>query len=265
MGRLAVQYKTSIALACALLAWPAMAQVPVLAPLKLHARYDVTWGGIKLGRINVDAEEDALGYHVVVDTKTSGLAKLFSDEKTVAEVSGHRTVNGEYLPSKYTSRRLREDGGTTELRYDATGKLAFRERKPDDDPAWRPPVSAELANTATDPMTAGLILRRTLRDHMAQEERNTVIRSYDGARLGEFNCKVVSPARIEINDAYRDAINTVVTRKPIAGYTPKELKKFAQGDPIIHLYFSADKELIPLKLTIATSFGEVAATLVGEP
>lgn len=262
MGLRYQHYKIATCLAIALLCPLAQAAVPPLAPLKLHARYRVTWGGLTLGRINVDIDEDALSYHGVVDTKTSGFAKLFSDERTVGEVHGHRTPDGAYVPGTYTSRRSKGDSGSTTLEYDADGKLLKRTREPDDDPAWRPPVPPEQANTATDPMTGGLILRKRVHDHMAQEVRDTLLRTYDGARLGEFHARVVSPARVEIGERFRDAINLVVTRQPIAGYTPKELKKYAAGDPIIHLYLSADADMIPLKLSIGTSFGEVDATLV---
>lgn len=248
----------ALGIACATQA----AEVPTLAPLNLHAQYTIRWGGITIGRVNVESTEDDFGYHLSIDTKTKGLTRLISDEKTVSEVKGHFSPTGDYLPLTYSSNRNKADAGFTKLTWDAEGKLAKREREPDDDPTWRPPVSTELANTATDTISAGLALRKKMHDHMAKDIRETTVRSYDGARLAELTFKVVSKARVEVDNDYYDAINVVVTRKPILGYTPKELKKFEAGDPVIHLYFSADEKMIPLKATAAIAYGEISASLL---
>ncbi len=245
-----------------MLANTAMAEVPPLAKLQLSAQYTVKWNGLTIGRINATGGEDSFGYHLAVDTKTKGFARIISDEKTVSEVKGRFSPEGNYIPLSYSSRRNKADAGFTSMAWDGEGKLAERKREPEDDPSWRPPVSTELANTATDTISAGLNLRKQMHDNMAREIRETTVRSYDGARLAELTFKVVSRARIELADGYHDAINVVVTRKPILGYTPKELKKFAAGDPTIHLYFSADEKMIPLKATAAIALGEINAELV---
>jgi hypothetical protein len=239
---------------------PAAAEVPPLAPLTIKAKYIVEWNGITIGRINFTSEEIAGRYRMIVDTKTRGIARLFSDEASVATAEGIITEEGKYIPQRFESRPMKANDKRphTILIYDETGKLASRQRFPDDDPAWRPPVSFDEAIGSIDPASAGLAMRCLVHKHMAQEIRESILRTYEGARLADMKVKVISRARVEYQGEYHNAINTVVTRQPIAGYTPKEKKKFAEGDPIIHLYFSADAKMLPVKVTVDS----LSATLV---
>jgi len=262
MGTLGHACKLSVLILLVGVANPSAAQVPPLAPLTIEAKYIVAWNGITIGRINLTAEEAGGRYRMLVDTKTRGLARLFSDEATVASAEGAITDDGRYIPLRFESRPLKDpEKPRTVLTYDEAGKLLSRERTPDDDPAWRPPVPPEQVATSTDPVSAGFILRRMLHDNMAREVRESVVTTYEGARLADMKFTVVSRARVEYMDEYHDAINTVVTRVPIAGYTVKEKKKYAEGDPTIHLYFSADSKLIPVKATVDLAFGQLSATL----
>jgi hypothetical protein len=148
------------------------------------------------------------------------------------------------------------------MRYDGDGNLTFRKRLKEDDPNWRAQVPWDEANKATDPVTAAYIVRQNIRDGMEIGNRVTTVKLYDGARLADFMFKVVSPARVEAMDKFYDAINVVVSRAPILGYTPKELKKFKEGDPTVHVYFSADERMLPLKAEMQVTLGKLSATLV---
>jgi len=247
-----------------LIAQPAQAEVPPLAPMTIKAKYIVDWNGITIGRINFTSEELAGRYHMMLDTKTSGVARIFSSEATFATAEGIITDDGKYIPQRFESRPIHDDDTRprTVLTYDEAGKLKTRERNPDDDPAWRPPVTLERAAGSMDPASAGLAMRRLIHDHMAQEIRESTVRTYEGARLADMTVKVISRAHVDYMNEYHDAINTVVTRAPLEGYTPKEKKKFEEGDPTIHLYFSADAKMLPVKATVDAPFGEISATLV---
>lgn len=259
-----MRYKFLILIFLASLAGaPVQAQVPPLEPFNLNGEYRVAWNGIKIGRIKLRVSEDTFGYKMGVDTKSGGIARLVSDEKTYAYAEGHRGEAAPYVASRFESRPQGDhEGVRVAITYDAEGKILTRKRTPEDDPGWRPRVPREQENTATDPITAGFIVRKMLRGNMALNIREAIVRTYDGARLAEMQLKIISPARVEVMGEYRDAINTIVTRTPIAGYTPKELKKFKAGDPIIHLYFSADGKFIPIRATVTLKFGELSATLV---
>lgn len=239
------------------------AQVPELSPLNYETKYEVTMGGLTIGRLRITALEDAFGYRMVVDTKTKGIVDFFAPLESVAIVKG-AVVEGNYVPTLYTSKVLKDGNDKNrkvEIVYDVDGNIAKRSRVPGDDPKWRPVVSLKEINGAPDPMTGSFMLRSKLREAMARNERETSIITYDGARLVRMKAKVVSRARIKIQDKYVNAINTIITREPINGYTPKELKKFKAGDPVIHVFFSADERLMPLQATISLFYGDINATL----
>ncbi len=266
MGITVHRYKILLAVFCIFTTASAHAQVPELAPLVLKTRYDVTLGGINVGRIRITVREDDFRYHMLIDTKSRGLVDMFSPLQSIATVEGHRTPEGEYQANLYKSK-ADKDGDENDRRvliqYDADGTIVKRERVPGDDPAWRPVVPLDQASFADDPMTGFFVHRAALRNAMARNQREAVARTYDGARLADLTLKVVSRARIEIMGNFTDAINTVLTRQPINGYTPKELKKFGDGDPIVHIYFSADARMIPLMATVRVPYlGELKAVMV---
>lgn len=257
-----MRYKNLICFLCIGLPQLALAAGPApLEPWNFTARYTVAWTGISIGRIYITATEDATGYHMTVDTKTHGVGALFSDEKRVAEVTGTRT-DGHYLPTKFESRpQDKNKSDRTELTYDAQGKLTGRIREPDDDPNWRPPVPREQLGTATDPITAGFVVRKALPLSPTLGDK-TSTHTYDGARLAQMTVHVENPrTTLTIMKQKMEALDVTVTRQPINGYTPKELKKFAAGDPVIHLYFTADNKRLPLRATVDAPIGQITATL----
>jgi hypothetical protein len=251
--------KALIALATLFFALPAAAQVPPLEKLDYKLLYDVTWNGLNIGRIRIKMKEDDANYSITIDTKTGGIARFFSSEKSRAAAEG-RIQNGHYVPTLYTSHN---DNGSqsTKITYNADGDIETLERVPASKSKKRAQVPREEANTATDPASAFFNLRRLLHDAMVQNARDVSTRSYDGVRLGEMLMHVVSPARVKINEKYESAINTVIARKPINGYSEKELKKFKEGDPTIHIFFSADGRFMPIKAEVQVGFGTIAATL----
>ena len=234
-----------------------------MEPFNLTARYNVAWTGITIGRIYVIAQEDKDHYHLTVDTKTHGIATIFSQERRIAEAEG--TINhGRYISTRYESRPQGQDEGRrVTITYNAEGHIATREQVPQDNPAWRPVVSLELANQATNPITAGLILRRALYEDRARGKNEAEVKTYDGERLATMHFNVVNlTTRVQVMGAYQPAINTRASRTPIAGYTSKEIKKYNSGDPEIHLYFSDDAKFIPIRATADTTFGQLSATMV---
>lgn len=255
------RYKAVYLLLALMVAGPATAEVPVLTPFNYKLKYDVTWNNLPIGRVRMTVTEDDYKYKMVVDTKTRGIVRMFDPTVSIITTNG-RFKDDKAVPQRYESKSTDEDSTkTTTVTYNADGNIKTRIRKPADDPAARPVVPLSEADTGTDPLTGMYQLRRDLRDNMERNARDTVMRTYDGARLADFTFRVVSRARVKVDGKYYDAINTVMTRKPIAGYKAKELKKYREGDPTIHVYFSADERLLPLQADINLSFGAITATL----
>jgi hypothetical protein len=255
-------YKSALFALLALLASPAFAERPALDPFALKGRYIIAWSGITLGRIYLTAREDNGSYRMVIDTKTRGVGALVSDEKRIIEAYGTKSDAGDYIPAHYESRPQKDpEEDVVTLQYDSHGNLEKRSRKFDDDPNWRAPVPVAEINTARDPITAAFMLRRALYAALDQDLPAITQRTYDGLRLAEMRLIRRANARVAVMDRYRDTIPVSVKRAPIAGYTPKELKKFNKGDPEIRIYLSNDALFIPVRASAKTPIGELSMTL----
>lgn len=263
MGRLVSRYKAVVLIAALAVAAPAAAEVPVIKPLNYSLKYEVTFNGLPIGRIRIDTTQNEFRYAATVDTKTRGLLRMFDSTHGVIKANGN-VEEGTLVARDYSSLSKDDDSSKlTTVRYGMKGEIIKRERKPADDPTNRPPVPLEQANEGIDPVTALLTARYRLRDYIAANLRKMTIRTYDGARLADLSFTVHSRTNFEIMDKRIDVINTELTREPIAGYKKKELKKFKDGDPIIHVYFSADERFLPVQADISLTLGTISAKLVG--
>lgn len=233
-----------------------------LKPFPEVMKYRVAWNGIKIGRVIIETNQNTYSYRMVVDTKTTGIAKMFSPLKSVTVASG-RIYEGHVIPQHYLARSTSDEGKnrTSELRYGEEGLLIERTTVPLDDPSWRPEVPLEEATQAYDPVSAFFILREKMFRNVNQKIKDTRISTYDGRRLAEFLFKAVNNGTRMREGKIVPVINTVVFRRPIHGYTPKELKKFDEGDPKVHVYFSADTRFIPLEVEVYHWSGKITGEL----
>ena len=233
----------------------AHAQAPPTLELRQgEYKYRIAWNGIKIGRVNFYFEETEQTYRVIVDTKTSGVARLFHALHSITTGNG-RKIEGRYLPEFYHANSNSEEGKgrVAKLYFNAEGMLERREVSPPEDPLWRPEVPADELMGARDPVTAFFVMRQQIATNLAQDVNTTGAKIYDGRRLAEIVVRVIQP------DA--PMLATVISRQPMNGYTPKELKKFEAGDPAVHIYFSRDNRFMPLRAEAETRFGTISATL----
>jgi len=243
-----------------LLPFGAWADEKKLESLHQESTYQIRWNGITIGRVILTINEREGAYHASVDTKTRGIIDIFSPLRGFTQVNGIITEEGNYIPTHYQSRSNSDEGGrTTALTFDADGKLTERLREPLDDPNWRPEVPLEEIAGVTDPITAFLRLRKELFANLKAKVKDTVVPAYDGRRYAEMRVRAINPGTRMIHKKVTPIINTVLFRKPINGYTPKELAKFDKGDPTVHAYFSHDLQLMPLVITIDLPFGLITA------
>lgn len=231
-------------------------------PFPKTLKYRIAWNGIKIGRVNIDTSQTQYSYKMTLDTKTTGIAKMFSPLKSITWASG-RFYEGNIVPQKYSARSTSDEGKnrTALLTYDESGMLLERKTDPTDDPNWRPVVPVAEVEDAYDPVTAFFVLRQKLFANVNAHITDTPIKTYDGRRLAEFNFKAVNTGTRMRDNTLVKVVNTVVTRKPINGYTPKELKKFDEGDPKVHVYFSADPRFVPIEIEIYHWSGKITGSL----
>lgn len=250
-----------IAAACAAVSAHAQAP-PTLELLQGEYKYRIAWNGIKIGRVNFYFEETEQAYRVFVDTKTSGVARMFHALHSTTTGNG-RKIEGRYIPEFYHANSNSEEGKgrVARLYFNAEGMLERREVSPPEDPLWRPEVPADELIGARDPVTAFFVMRQEMAATLAQDFKTTGAKIYDGRRLAEISVHAIHIGTQATHDDGTPMLATVITRQPMNGYTPKELKKFEAGDPAIHIYFSRDNRLMPLLAEAETRFGTISATL----
>lgn len=237
-----------------------------LTSLNQKSYYRISWNGLTLGRIRITASEKDGNYNLLVDTKSKGIANVFSPFETIASAEGVRE-DGRYIPRRYYSKAIRSDEGKnrqTEITYDSTGMILKRARTPLDDPSWRPEVPIAEINRAPDPVTAFLQMRHQLMRNVGQGIRETTVMTYDGRRYAGFTVNAIQAGTTLIDGEMKPVVHTVITRQPINGYTPKEWKKFKKGDPTVYAWFSADEAFIPLKIEISLMIGVLRIQLTEE-
>ena len=193
------------------------------------------------------------------------MGAIAGDEARLIIARGSKAPDGSYIPASYESKPQKddEDEDVITLTYDAAGNISKRVRKKDDNPAWRPAVPFEVVNTARDPVTGSFMLRRALYEALATDQNKVGTKTYDGMRLATMRMIRAANAKVEVMGEYKDTINVAITRTPIDGYTPKELKKYNKGDPEIRMYFTNDAAFLPVRATAKTLVGELSMTLVG--
>lgn len=225
-------------------------------------RYNIYWNGLPIGRARVEAVETNSTYRITVDTKTRGLAELFSPVRSVVVAKGLKAVDGSYIPTSYHAEGKSGDSDTiTDIGYDSSGIINARKRTPVDDPSYRPLVPLEDLADAHDAVSAFMILRREMMTNIKAKQKETRVQTYDGRRLAEFTFRVINPGTKMIHGQIVGMINTVLFRKPIMGYTEKELKKYDKGDPTVHVYFSQNGMFMPLAIEAQVGFGMIRAEI----
>lgn len=239
---------------------------PRLELLNGEYKYRIAWNGIKIGRVNFYFEENDTTYRVIVDTKTSGIVRLFHPLQSITTGNG-RKVEGRYIPEFYHANSNSEEGKgrVAKLHFNEEGLLEKRDVTPPEDPLWRPVVPPEELVGAMDPVTVFFVIRQEIARNLTYDIKTTSARVYDGRRLAEISVRAINAGTRLMDDAVVPMLNTIITRRPMNGYTPKEMKKFEDGDPAVHLYFSRDKRFMPIAAEAYLRFGTISATLENNP
>lgn len=133
---------------------------------------------------------------------------------------------------------------------------------PPDDHATRPVVPAGMLKNAVDPLSLIIQVREKLREKMADHQSVFSINIYDGNRLSEADFTIVGAQQIFYGQRRVPVIEVTGRRKPLAGFTKKEMGDFTTSQPTLYIYFSDDTQLMPLKLQMAMPFGLLTATLI---
>jgi hypothetical protein len=94
-------------------------------------------------------------------------------------------------------------------------------------------------------------LRREVKAALAANKASVSFPVYDGLRLFQLQAKISGKnGLLQLDDHHFKSIELVLTRKPLAGYTQKELNKLKErAEPPVYVYLTADT-LYPLGLKL---------------
>jgi hypothetical protein len=240
-----------------LCAAPAYADMP--AAVNFKGIYEFSAASIIFGEFGIEAEQTPQHYNVITDVISTGLLKLFLNHTshTVASGAGKDFAypQHEYASHYQTKKKLK----SAYMLYENSA-LVKHEIQPPEDPSKRTPVSAELKNSAADPLT--LLLR--MREQVFRKKENFSINVFDGRRMTQANFVLRGKQNLLIGDQTIAVIAVDVSRKPLAGFTQSEMADLSANEPVLHMYFSDDAKLIPVRLEVTTWLGTLSATLVKE-
>lgn len=232
-------------------------------PLDVARRYDMFWGGMKVGYMAAEIRQNDKGiYRFEVRIKSKGLLEWVSQYQSTT-VSTFKFDKGNIIPISFTSDGyLRKKHSSTLLGYNAKG-LVIKEEITPPKRSWKnKEVPENMLRSAQNPLT-GAVMSRELIKHFIEkgyEKGRFSVSIYDGKRLGDYRFSVLGNRKISINDKNLDVYAMRFTRKSLAGFSDREITKLKE-EPIIYVYFSNDDTLLPLKSEAKVPYGGSAVVL----
>lgn len=241
-----------------LLSFSAQAQEP--PPLNFTGHYDFAFSGIPFGAIDINFKQDAQSYDAESNVRTVGIVKIFANHqsKTTSRGTGSNFAYGNtsYETNYSTNKKkkyvklVRKDGVLTEekvLPLSETREVVTE-------------APQELKNAAYDPLNITAGIRAGLAQAVAGGPKSFVLDYFDGKRLSRATIVYQGEERIKIKNQEHPVYVVSASRKPLGGFTKKELSRMQDGEPPLRIYFSKD-QLVPLRLELKMALGTAAATL----
>ena len=225
------------------------------SPETIHfiGRYDFNWSGIPLAatELSIDVSKENYALRLVIASR--GIVNLFTRHRS--ETIAHGTRHGNtYRPLLYETHYWTKDKPRhIRLVFDTTGIITQETVEPPEDHHDRPEVPHALKDGALDPLT--LIL--------AVPSGNAAPRVFDGKRLYQGNA-VIMPTKKPLSVMGRDALGYVLTRRPLAGLTAKEMNAYAEGEPALAFYYINDGRDVPIYMMVPLYMGRLQGGLTKE-
>jgi len=231
-----------------------------LSPLHIKADYRFTVDGLPFGQMQVEVQAADGRYRIDSHIRSTYLARLFERHESHATVSGNYTGRLEDGDRVFESAYDNDDDpNRIRLAYQQ-GHLTSARIDPPDPPGKRPPVEPLLFDGSVDLLSFVLAARQHLRDALATHASAFQVKLFDGRRLMTIFWTVKGKTRIKVAGKPVDVIACSLRREATGGFTPKELKRLAKGEPPLTVYFSDDQQLWPVLLRLDMWFGPVEAT-----
>jgi len=243
---------------CAAALWAHPGMAAELKPLQFGGLYELSFSGLRFGKLGVELKDGGKTFEGGNDVTFTGIVRVFVQHESHTTVKGTRPSAGN---AEYESRYRTKGKPRRVYMVYRGGELKEHEVEPPENPAKRPPPTAEMLKGTFDPLTFLFRMREELHAAMNAGTKEFSMEVFDGRRLYEAQFTVKEKEIIRVRDRKLASIEVGLRRKPLAGFTGKELGEIDPDEPEVRVWFSDDASLIPLVLEVTPWYGTLRAEL----
>lgn len=226
--------------------------VETMEPTTFYGKYDFTWAGIRLGKLELGFEIQERHYSAHLVVVSAGIVNLFTRHESDTTVNGD-IVQGKFHPKIYESNyKTKKKPRHIRLVYNKAGEVTEELNEPPEDRNVRPEVPADKKKGSYDPLTGFLALRAGVLE----------MNAFDAKRLYLVTAALKGTESLTVMGDDKQTKDYVFARVPLAGMTAKETKEYKEGEPPLHVYFSDDKLTVPVYISMPIMMGSVKGSLV---
>lgn len=238
-----------IALLCWIITTPAFASE---SDVHFKGTWFFSWNAIPFAKLWIDSSTQGEQFELTAAFKSRGILRIFSSMKTLTVGKGlYREGWAQPLTLRFDNK---EDRKHTYLDFDEDGALLSRDIEPKDDPNYRHEVSASKLRGVTTSADMLWDLRSHLRRILESGDTHFEQPFFDGKRLMSIRADYKGIASHEI-DGKAIAVHVLeLSRTLIDGFTEKEKRRYAKGEPPATLYID-QQTLFPIGLEVYVKFG----------
>ena len=234
--------------------------VPASAQGRLDAKYEVSLGGIPIGKGNWAVEIADDQYGATVSGATTGLMKAVGGGQGTGAAQG-RIVSGQFVPSNYVSSIIYGSKNETIRIQMAAGniKASSIEPEPPENPD-RVPVADGHRRGVIDPMTGSLLRVGGTDDPLSPEACRSTAAVFDGRMRYDLRLDYKRIENVKAGKGYRGPVVVCgVYFTPISGYVPDRVAiKYLIAQRNMEIWFApiaGTRVLAPFKVIIPTPLG----------
>ncbi len=222
----------------------------------LTNRYDLFWGGMNVGYMVADIQEKNSLYDFKIHIFSKGMLYWLTKYRSENSSRFRVDAKGKVHPERFSGwGQVQSKQRTVSLRYNTQGKLIEQTMTPAERPGKRPPVPQALKNGSMDALAAAFSVREVLKSYVATGNPGKVdLPVYDGRRRYTIPVTIHGRQDLSIGKTTYKVIHISFNRRYEAGASQKELKQLKE-EPMVHVYFSDDAKLLPIKAEAKAEFG----------
>lgn len=230
-----------------------------LMPANFSGQYGLYLSGLPIGTMKAAVDVKENSYDITASVRTSGLVGMIARHRSDSSAKGKGTdidrMDVTYLVDSQTRNKKR----TIKLVKKA-GKVTEEAINPPENRASRPEVASAMKDGTFDAISIVLKLRSLIEAWKKTGDDTAIIRLYDGRRLTDARVRILGEKKLR-KYGENGVIALSVKRRPVAGFTQKELSQYRPDEPALTIYFSNDDKLIPLHLELPFTFGVLTAEM----